>query len=61
LLSDIGKTVLLKALLDPIVLDLPEVQLKPLLKDASLQGVVYNDDTKWPIGFDKPPSAVYKE
>jgi hypothetical protein len=48
-------------LLDPIVLDLPEVQLKPLLKDASLQGVVYNDDTIWPIGFEIPPSAVYQE
>ncbi|GAG75387.1 unnamed protein product, partial [marine sediment metagenome] len=45
----------------PIVLDLPEVQLKPLLKNASLQGVVYNDYTIWPIGFERPPSAVYKE
>jgi hypothetical protein len=56
-----GNTVLSKALFDPVIFDLPESRLLPLLKDAVLQGVLYNDQTIWPLGFEIPDSAIYAE
>jgi uncharacterized protein YjbI with pentapeptide repeats len=43
---------------DPVIQELNETQLKPLLKDAKLQGVFYNEATVWPLGFKIPPSAI---
>ena len=43
---------------DPVIRELNETQLKPLLKDALLQGVLYNDATIWPLGFEIPSSAI---
>jgi len=43
---------------DPVIRELNETQLKPLLNDAQLQGVLYNEATIWPLGFDIPPSAI---
>jgi uncharacterized protein YjbI with pentapeptide repeats len=45
---------------DPAETTLNETQLKPLLKDAVLQGVLYNDETIWPLGFDIPPAAIFQ-
>jgi uncharacterized protein YjbI with pentapeptide repeats len=61
LLVAMGNTVLSKALFDPVIFDLPESRLLPLLKDAVLQGVLYNDQTIWPLGFDIPDSAIFSE
>ena len=46
---------------DPVVRELPESRLKPLLKNTQLQGVLYDQTTVWPIGFEIPASAIYKE
>jgi uncharacterized protein YjbI with pentapeptide repeats len=54
------QTNLAKVANDPAELSLNETQLKPLLKDAVLQGVVYNEDTIWPLGFEIPVSAVLR-
>jgi uncharacterized protein YjbI with pentapeptide repeats len=43
---------------DPVIQELNESQLKPLLKDAQLQGVFYNEATIWPLGFEIPSSAI---
>jgi hypothetical protein len=31
-----------------------------LLRDANLQGVLYDDRTTWPLGFNVPPTAINK-
>lgn len=51
-------TPLSKAIFDPRVRELNELNIKALLKDAQLQGVIYNDNTIWPLGFEIPPSAI---
>jgi hypothetical protein len=43
---------------DPVIRELNETQAKPLLKDAQLQGVLYNENTIWPLGFKIPASAI---
>lgn len=54
----IAETPVLRALYDPVIIELNEVRLKPHLKDAQLNGVIYNLQTKWPDGFDIPPGAI---
>jgi hypothetical protein len=43
---------------DPAIRELNETQFKPLLKDAQLQGVLYDESTIWPLGFEIPSSAI---
>jgi uncharacterized protein YjbI with pentapeptide repeats len=57
----LAQTDLARLVYDPVIRELPESRLKPLLKDAQLQGVLYNQNTVWPIGFEIPASAIYKE
>jgi uncharacterized protein YjbI with pentapeptide repeats len=40
---------------------LTEAQIKPILQDTVLQGVLYNTSTIWPIGFEIPPSAIFQK
>jgi hypothetical protein len=47
-------------LADSRVAELTEVRLKPYLHDAILQGVIYDENTIWPLGFDIPSSAIYQ-
>jgi hypothetical protein len=54
----IAQTDIVKAAYDPIILELIETQFKPLLKDAQLKGVLYDDATVWPVGFAIPDSAI---
>ena len=58
LLSQIS---LAKVANDPAELELNETPLKPLLKDAILQGVLYNNETIWPLGFEIPPAAIFQQ
>jgi hypothetical protein len=60
LIAKIAATDVLKSMYDPLILELNEVRLKPLLVDAQLQGTIYNDETTWPAGFEIPSSAVKK-
>jgi len=48
----------LRAFYDPVILELNEVRLKPHLKDAELNGVIYDLETKWPEDFFIPPGAI---
>jgi hypothetical protein len=57
----LAQTDIFKAAYDPLVLDLIESQLKPLLKDAQFQGALYDDSTIWPLGFQIPASAIKVE
>jgi len=43
---------------DPIVAELNETTLKENLEDAILQGVSYDENTIWPLGYELPPSAI---
>ncbi len=45
---------------DSRVSNLTEVRLKPYLHDTILQGVIYDENTIWPLGFDIPASAIYR-
>jgi uncharacterized protein YjbI with pentapeptide repeats len=45
-------------LYDPAISELNETNLKPLLVDVILQGVRYDENTIWPLGFDIPSSAI---
>jgi hypothetical protein len=54
----IAETPILRALYDPVILELNEVRLKPHLQDAQLNGVIYDLQTKWPEGFEIPSSAI---
>jgi uncharacterized protein YjbI with pentapeptide repeats len=60
LLLALNQTEMAKALADQRVADLTEVRLKPLIVDAILQGVIYDQNTIWPVGYDIPPSAILK-
>jgi hypothetical protein len=46
---------------DRRISDLTEVRLKPLLKDTVLQGVLYDQNTKWPVNFKIPSSAILRD
>jgi len=61
LIAALNATVMSKVISDHRILDLTEVRLKPLLKDAILQGVLYDQQTKWPVNFTIPSSAILKE
>ena len=60
LLLALGETSVIKAFYDPFVLELNEVRLKTTLQDAILQGVLYNNRTIWPEGFELPPSVIFE-
>jgi hypothetical protein len=49
---------LAKIAYDPIVAELNETTIKGYLKDATLQGVSYDENTVWPLGYEIPPSAI---
>jgi hypothetical protein len=57
----LAQTDISRLVYDPVIRELPESRLKPLLKDTQLQGVLYNDTTVWPTGFEIPSSAIYQE
>ena len=57
----LGQTDMAKAMFDDRIERLTETRLKPILQDTVLQGVIYNDQTIWPIGFDIPGTAIYME
>ena len=57
----LGQTEMAKVLYDHRISRLTETRLKPLLQDAILQGVIYDDQTIWPIGFEIPPTAILKQ
>jgi uncharacterized protein YjbI with pentapeptide repeats len=56
----LSQTNLAKIAHDPFIQELNETNLKPYLKDAILQGVLYNDATVWPLGFEIPSSAIFQ-
>jgi len=57
-ISDAG---LLSIYYDEALRSLSETRLKPLIQDTLLQGVLYNDETIWPLGFEVPSSAIYQQ
>jgi hypothetical protein len=61
LIAALNKTVMSKVMADRRISDLTEVRLKPLFKDTVLQGILYNQQTKWPVNFPIPSSAILKE
>jgi hypothetical protein len=60
LFDALNQTELTRVLADRQVAELTEVRLKPYLHDTILQGVIYDENTIWPLGFDIPSSAIYK-
>jgi uncharacterized protein YjbI with pentapeptide repeats len=58
LLNAILQTPIAKVVFDPLIRELTELNLKTLLKDAQLQGVIYDDSTLWPLGFAVPDTAI---
>jgi uncharacterized protein YjbI with pentapeptide repeats len=56
----LNQTPLSRVLVDRQVASLTEVRLKPYLHDTILQGVIYDENTIWPLGFDIPSSAIYQ-
>jgi hypothetical protein len=54
----IAETPILRAFYDPVILELNEVRLKPHLRDAQLNGVIYDLQTNWPEGFEIPSGAI---
>jgi uncharacterized protein YjbI with pentapeptide repeats len=60
LMDALNQTELRRILTDRQVANLTEVRLKPYLHDTILQGVIYDENTIWPLGFDTPASAIYQ-
>jgi uncharacterized protein YjbI with pentapeptide repeats len=40
---------------------LTEARLKPIIRDTLLKGALYNQDTRWPLGFEIPTTAVFRQ
>jgi len=59
LLLALSRSSMAKVIADSRVAELTEVRLKPLLIDTVLQGVTYDKNTLWPVGFEIPPSAIF--
>ena len=59
LFTALNQTEMAKVIADSRVSNLTEVRLKPLLKDAILQGVIYDETTTWPLGYVIPSSAIF--
>ncbi len=60
LVKAINDAGLLSIYYDELMRSLTESRLKPLIQDTMLQGVLYNESTIWPLGFDIPSSAIYQ-
>ncbi len=61
LFSALNQTDMAKVIADSRIAALTEVRIKPLLKDTVLQGVIYDENTIWPLGYNIPSSAIFDE